>query len=276
MAEVFKARDSEAFDRLVAIKRIKPEYAFDEEMIELLESEGRTLGALNHPNLLQVYSFHQESDVVYLALEFFEGFSLYQLGELLLTRKKILPLPFVLGMLGQVANALDYLHRRHILHTTLAARNILVGKNGMAKLIDFSSSQAAFNRRAAGAQEAWAATMDLPPERILGKPFDARSDIFQLGLVLFKEATGRSPYGEAEAKKEERAILDFDIRRAPLPPTLPPPLHQILGKALASDPEQRYGSAHDFERDLAKLLHLNYPGYGPEDAAGFLREEGFF
>jgi TolB-like protein/tetratricopeptide (TPR) repeat protein len=291
MGEVFLAED-QRLHRPVALKLLRGEACCEGDLRDQLLREARAASALNHPNIAAVYEVGEaESEgepLAFLAMEYVKGETLT--GFLAAT-------PFddparldrVLELLGQMVAALQAAHARGVVHRDLKPSNLMVTDEGLVKILDFGVAQ---SRRVGGADDStwtWTAGPDggagmpkdrvagtpsyMAPEQALGRPTDARADVFALGVVLFEAIAGRRPFeGETMA-----AVLDAVVHRPPpafgavLPPALAtdprvPGLERLLQRMLAKDPAQRPPSMREVAREVARLP-------SPPRAGGPAREE---
>ncbi|MFL6334245.1 MAG: protein kinase domain-containing protein [Pyrinomonadaceae bacterium] len=271
MGEVYLARDTR-LGRQVALKLLPGAFINDAERVRRFEREARAASALNHPNILTIYEIERAEDKHFIAMEYIDGETL---------RDKIhrerTPLPKLLKCLQQVAEGLSKAHAAGIVHRDLKPDNIMVTRDGYAKVLDFGLAKLIEQPKPAGAgdatsSEAVSAQMpqhSLPgmvrgtvgymsPEQAQGKveEIDRRSDIFSFGCILFEAATGRKAF-------EGRDALDslYKIVHAPTPQIketnadAPDELQRIVRRCLAKDPERRYQSIKDVAIELEELQH---------------------
>jgi serine/threonine-protein kinase len=220
MAEVFRATYSPegGFEKVVAIKRILPAYAEDEDFVTLFRREAELGSLLNHPNIVQVLDVGRFGDTYFMAMEHIEGMSLREL----LKSHGPLP-PAVVAYLGaELGEALDYVHRRtasdgvplNLIHRDVNPPNILLSRIGEVKLGDFGVARAAIHVRLTQVDRVRGKLGYLAPEQARGEPFDGRADLFALGLTLHEALTGRRVFDKEDASDS--------VRSAP-PPFLVPP-----------------------------------------------------
>jgi DNA-binding beta-propeller fold protein YncE len=249
MGVVYRATQ-ERLGRPVAVKVIAPEFARDETFRRRFDRESELAASIEHPNAVPIYEAGEADDgTVYIAMRLIEGTDL----AALLTREGWLEPDRAVGLIEQVASALDEAHRRGLVHRDVKPSNILIGKadgRDWAYLTDFG-----LTKRATGASELtgsgeWIGTLDyVSPEQIQGRPTDARSDIYSLGCVLFEEITGRVPF----EREDQVATIHAHLNELPpslreLTPDAPEALQPVIARALAKDPEDRYPSAGDLGR----------------------------
>lgn len=254
MGIVFKAYD-EALDRTVAVKVLT---RFSAKLLRRFQNEAKAVGRLQHPNVVQVYEMASEGDIPYIVMEYVHGKSLSQ------RIRDDGPLPVVpaLEVLLQVARGLDAAHVRQIIHRDIKTSNILLAPDGTAKIIDFGIAKIfrtghdANGDGLTGEKEIVGTADYMSPEQGSGKPVDARSDIYSLGITLFRVLTGRLPF-----RAEDTVAVLLKQIRDPLPdirqysPDVPPELIRVLHKMVEKKPEDRYQTCQELCIDLEAFLH---------------------
>jgi serine/threonine protein kinase len=261
MGEVYRARDTR-LGREVAIKVLSGILSDRPEMRERLDREARALSSLSHPNICVLHDVGHENGTDYVVMELLEGNTLADR----LVRGPI-PLPQLLEIAKQVADALDRAHRAGIVHRDLKPSNIMLTKAG-AKLLDFGLAKAP----TAAAAHAALATMThskpltaegtivgtfqyMSPEQVEGSDADARSDIFAFGAVLYEMATGKRAFDGRTQASVIAAVLASDPKPiSELQPMSPPALDRLLRTCLAKDPDERFQSAHDLKLQLQWIV----------------------
>ncbi|HXF65874.1 MAG TPA: serine/threonine-protein kinase [Burkholderiales bacterium] len=248
MGTVYKALDP-AIERTVAIKTLNPDLP-DESLPEVKARflrEAKSAGRLNHPNVVIIYDVGEADGVAYIAMEYLEGQSLRQLLD-----SGVPPLERTTDIVAQIADALTYAQRFHIVHRDIKPANIMLLPSGLAKLTDFGvaympSSSMTQTGSVLGSPKY------MSPEQVLGLPVDGRADIFSLGVVLFEMLTRRTPFELPDItvySLMQRICTEPAPRVTELNPEIPPAFDVILQRALAKRPEERYQNAADFARDL--------------------------
>ena len=247
MGTVYRARDTR-LGRDVAIKVINSEIASDADRIERFHREATIVAALNHPGVVVIHDTGQENGTSYLVTEFVEGVSL----RTLLQDDGALGYRRVVDIGAQIADALGAAHARGIMHRDVKPENVMITRQGRAKLLDFGLAKSpAVNaghdvtrtglRTEAGVVLGTVAYMS--PEQVRGEALDARSDIFSLGIVLYEMLSGARPFEGATTADVMSAVL----RAEPLPlvESLPASLRLIVQRCLHSQPTERFQSASD-------------------------------
>lgn len=269
MAEVFKARlfGVEGFARFIAIKRILPHLAEDDRFVEMFIDEAKTSVLLSHANIAQVIELGREGEAHFIAMEYVPGRDLLALYKRARQRRVAIPVHQVAYIGHQVAEGLDYAHRKRspdgqhlaIVHRDISPQNVLVSYDGAVKLIDFGIAKARgqnYKKKKGGALRGKFAYMS--PELIEGKNIDARSDIFALGIVLWELLTSETLFhGDNEFVTMERVRQAVAVPPSHRNPAVPPDLDQIVLTALARDRHQRYQTAAEMAEDLGRFLHTH-------------------
>jgi len=282
MAEIYKAKTygAEGFEKLLAIKRILPHAAADKEFIHMLIDEAKLSVVLSHANIVQVYDLGKVGEDYFISMEYINGINLrdliYRLRE---HGKRILP-ELSVFMISEVCKGLDYAHRKTdanghplgIVHRDISPQNILISFEGEVKIVDFGIAKAAMNisHTMAGILKGKIAYMS--PEQALGKTVDYRTDIFSAGIMLYEALTGQKLFNGESQFEVLKKIRTTKVDLKKLPESIPIALREILAKALAYNPADRYQSAGDMQLDLTKYLYSTYIEFSPQKLAAFLRE----
>ncbi len=246
---VYKARDP-LIDRLVTIKTLdvglpRGEYeAFQRRVDRELKSAGR----LNHPNIVTIYDVGTSGDIAYTAMEFMDGRSL---RDMLDTGVVMLPAR-VADIAAQVADGLDFVHQRGIVHRDIKPDHVMVLRSGVVKITDFGIA-----RLSRGSHTLIAEVLATPrytsPEQVIGEKVDERSDIFSLGAVLYEMLTGVPPFASGKLHEIAHQIVN---EMPPAPSTrngsVAPAFDVIVAKALAKRPDDRYRNAREMAADLRR------------------------
>jgi len=261
MGEVFEAEDTK-LHRKVALKVLPASVASDPERRERFEREARAVAALNHPNIVTIYSVEEADGKPFLTMELVEG---QTLGDVI--PEKGLPVGRLLAIGCAIADAIAAAEQRGITHRDLKPANVMVTPSGQVKVLDFGLAKL----REAAIEDAQGATAlattgltgegrivgtvaYMSPEQAEGKPVDSRSDIFSLGVMLHQMAIGEQPFkGDTPVSVISAILKDTPSSVTELKPALPSDLARIVKRCLAKDPGRRYQTAIDLRNDLDEL-----------------------
>ncbi|HEX3144080.1 MAG TPA: serine/threonine-protein kinase, partial [Pyrinomonadaceae bacterium] len=262
MGEVYLAEDTQ-LGRKVALKLLAEELTQNRDRLNRFDQEAYAASALNHPNILTIYEMGDEAGRHFIATEFVDGETLrHRLGG------PPMDLPEVLNVGIQIAEALEEAHAAGIIHRDIKPENVMIRRSGHVKVLDFGLAKLV--EKAAGddtdteavtralvqtdAGMVLGTSQYMSPEQARGKPIDARTDIWSLGVVMYEMATGRPPF-HGETKTD---VIVAIARNDPPPiarfaPNAPPEFEWILLKALRKDVDERYQTIKELESDLKKL-----------------------
>ncbi len=247
MAVVYKAFDHK-LKRNVAIKVLRDDVAMDSQSRKRFRTEYQAVGMLSHPNIRAVYDVVSSGDTEYIVMEYVEGINLKQY----LKKKGALSWKETLHFASQIAKALSHAHAKGIVHMDIKPQNIMLPKDGTAKVADFGIAQLDDGASETDdPDEALGSIHYISPEQARGEAVDARSDIYSLGVVMYEMLTGQLPFdGDSVA---EVAVKHFTVvPEAPtsINPEIPPELEEITLHAMQPDPNERYQTIDDMLADL--------------------------
>jgi serine/threonine protein kinase/tetratricopeptide (TPR) repeat protein len=271
MGDVFVAEDTR-LRRRVALKLPRPEVAESLDIRARFQHEARAAAALNHPNIVHVYSVEESEELLFITMELVQGRSLHEV----LRAETPLPIPRMLAFATQIAEGVACAHAAGVVHRDLTPGNVIVSDDDRVKILDFGLAKlftplSPWGTEAATmAREAPSTGMTLgtagymSPEQALGKTLDPRTDVFSLGVVLFEMATGRAPFEGTTLA----AVFDQLLHRQPpspqtLNPAVPTDLAAIIARALEKDPGLRYESANELLQDLRRVALPGTHGVTP-------------
>jgi serine/threonine protein kinase len=256
MGVVYKARDPQ-IERIVAVKTVSMWGQEPDEKAEFrmrFMNEAQAAGRLHHAGIVSIFDVGEnpENQDPYIVLEYVSGESLNRV----LARQKKLPLTKALQLAEEIAGALDYAHAQGVVHRDIKPGNILVTEDGHAKIADFGIAKLNLAHFTLPGR-VMGTPAYMAPEQLSGEGVDGRSDLFSLGVILYALVTGHSPFqGNSAttvcfkvANREPVAATAFDL-------TLPRELDEVISRAMAKDPEQRYQRGSEFAEDLRRLQQV--------------------
>jgi serine/threonine protein kinase len=242
MGVVYRAMDL-LLEREVAIKRLRSEYASSPNVLERFRKEAQLQAKLNHPNIAQLYTLLQDGDSLCIVMEFIDGTVL----------RNFMPMPWqsAVPVILQILEALDYAHRRGVLHRDIKPDNIVVDHSGVVKVMDFGIAHALGAARLTRERVVIGTLEYMPPERLLNREMDESSDLYSVGVLLFEMLCGRLPF----ASESEYEMLRAQVE-TPAPPVgqfvsgVPDFVCDAVRRALEKEPRSRYASCGDMAAAL--------------------------
>jgi eukaryotic-like serine/threonine-protein kinase len=264
MARVYLAlaRGPVGFNKLVVVKQIRPELAWDEEFLTMFLEEARIAARLNHPNVVSTLEVLEEDGQYAIAMEFLEGQTLADLLRRMGRGK--MPIEEHLWILTQVLAGLHYGHELRdfdgthigVVHRDVSPSNVFLTYNGEVKLLDFGIAKATgavsvTNKGTVKGKLGYGA-----PEQFLSNPVDARTDVFSVGVMMWEALAGqrRKPAAETAAGIFQARVAGWEPTIAEVRPDVPPMLGDICNRSTAVNPEARYPCAADLQHDLERYL----------------------
>jgi len=265
MAIIYRAYHPR-LERFVAIKVLHDHLVQGQpDFLARFEREARAIASLHHPNIIQVFDFDVEENLCYMVMELVDGVNLNQRLEEVASRGDHLALVETGRIIHQVADALDYAHQHGVLHRDIKPSNVLLDMNNRVILTDFGIARLVDGTRLTATSTLVGTPAYMSPEQCQGLPLTGASDLYALGIVLFEMVAGQVPF-DADTPF---ALMMMQVQN-PLPPLsslrkdLPPALEQVLQKALAKRPEDRYQRARDMQRAVEQAVELTRRPW-PED-----------
>jgi len=282
MAEVWRGKTFGAggFERLVAIKRILPNIAEDEEFITMFIDEAKISVQLAHANIAQIYELGQISNSYFIAMEYIPGKDMRAIFDRCRKKGEPAPIPLVAYCVAKMCEGLDYAHRKkdqmgrdlNIVHRDISPQNILISFEGEVKVIDFGIAKAAGKATKTQAGILKGKFGYMSPEQIRGLPLDRRSDVFAIGVCLYEMLTGERLFvGESDFSVLEK------VRKAEVAPPstynrkIPEQLEKIVLRALAKDVDERYQYASELGDDLQRFLITSDTIFGRKDLMQYMK-----
>lgn len=250
MANVYLASDT-ILDRKVAIKVLRGDLSQDEKFIRRFKREALSVSNLSHPNIVEVYDVGEEDGNYYIVMEYIDGKTLKQL----LQKRGALTLNEVIDIMSQLTDGLAHAHEAYIIHRDIKPQNIMIEDNGVVKITDFGIAMALNSTQLTQTNSVMGSVHYLPPEQANGKGSTVKSDIYSLGILMYELLIGSVPY-----KGENAVEIALKHMKEKLPsirkqnPTIPQSVENIVLKATAKNPKNRYDSVRDMYNDLKVAL----------------------
>lgn len=256
MADVFRAK-CHRLNRFVAIKILKQEYSEDTKFVAKFRGEAQAIASMSHPNIVGIYDVGEEDGLYYIVMELVDGITLKKYIE----EKGKLSVKEAVGISLQIANGLDAAHRNNIVHRDVKPQNILIARDGTAKVSDFGIAKAASSNTITA--NAMGSVHYISPEQARGGYSDEKSDIYSLGVTMYEMLSGDLPFtGESAVAIALAHIQEDAVPLAALDASIPKGLSNIVNKCMQKKTELRYLSAVDLIADLKRFLQEPDGEYG--------------
>ncbi|WP_456271585.1 Stk1 family PASTA domain-containing Ser/Thr kinase [Bacillus sp. AK031] len=264
MANVYLAQDM-ILDREVAIKMLRMDFANEEEFIKRFQREAQSATSLAHPNIVSIFDVGEEDDIYYIVMEYVDGMTLKQYIQ----KNSPISIEKTIDIMRQLTSAISHAHQNHIVHRDIKPQNILIDHDGTVKITDFGIAMALSATSITQTNSVLGSVHYLSPEQARGGMATRKSDIYSLGIVMFELLTGRLPFSGESAVSIALKHLQSEtpsLRR--WNQDIPQSVENIVLKATAKDPFQRYDSVEEVEEDLQTALdpdRLDEPKFAIEE-----------
>lgn len=280
MAEIYLAEQEGpgGFKKKLVIKQILQSFAEDENFKTMFQDEARLVAQLTHPKIAQLYELGEIEDSLFIAMEFVEGVDLQEIVEWSKENNRPVPFDIAAKLMIDLMEALDYAHDfthegvpYNLVHRDVTPHNVMVSNDGVLKLLDFGVAKALANQSKTQAGAVKGKFAYMAPEQVQNAQLDRRVDIFAAGVVFYELLCGEKPFGDDLA-----AIVNVVQMPTPDPrqkrADVPAELVQVVMRATAKDPNERYADAHAMVVDLQNYLRQAGAFIGDRDIAAFVRE----
>lgn len=248
MADVFRAK-CHRLNRSVAIKFLKQEYCQDAKFVAKFRGEAQSVAGLSHPNIVSIYDVGEDDGMHYIVMEYIEGITLKRYIE----EKKKLSVKEACGIGLQIAAGLEAAHKNGIIHRDIKPQNILISRNGTAKVTDFGIAKAATSNTITS--NAMGSVHYISPEQARGGFSDEKSDIYSLGITMYEMLTGSVPFsGDSTVAIALAHVQEDATPLAAMDATIPKGLSDIVAKCMQKKGDMRYRTAADLMADLQMFL----------------------
>ena len=279
MANVYLAHDT-ILDRDVAVKILRGDLAGDEKFVKKFQREAISASSLNHPNIVELYDVGEDNGEYFIVMEYVEGKTLKSLVK----KRGALTLAEVVDIMLQLTSAIAHAHDSYIIHRDIKPQNVLILDNGMVKITDFGIATALNNHELTETNSIMGSVHYLPPEQANGNGATVKSDIYSLGILMFELLTGRVPF-----KGDNAVEIAIKQMKTPIPSVrkyneeIPQSVENVILRACAKNPKNRYDSAREMHDDLKTVLSseradedkwvYSYPENELEETKKLSREE---
>jgi serine/threonine-protein kinase len=270
MATVHRARQQlHGFERIVALKRMRPELVHQPEYVHRFAREARIVSSLSHPNIAQIHDF----DGDFIAMEYVDGRSLLDISRAAAITELEIPLPVVLWLARTLADVLDHVHARGVIHRDVSLGNVLVTRDGHVKVIDFGVSTSP--QFPASARTIAGKLGYMAPETLRGLDGDQRVDVWGLGVVMWELLAGQPLFAGGSDKATISAVLHARHAQVADWRDCPRALDELLAAMLAKDPERRPASAASVRARLDAIVRAERAEIHPSAVARWLANPRF-
>ncbi len=257
MAQVYKAYHPQ-LDRHVAVKVLRSDLVEHDEFLARFKREAHAVSGLRHPNIVQVFDFDVQDEMYYMVMELLEGDTLRARLNNFRIQGERMPIPEILRIVSEVLGGLGYAHKEGIIHRDIKPANIMLTRRGQAVLTDFGIAQIVGSTQYTVSGALMGTLNYMAPEQGFKGTCDERSDIYSLGIVFYEMLTGYTPF---DADTPLAILMKHLNDPLPLPsqvdPKIPRDLEQIILKALAKDPNDRFQSAAEMLTAIQRILDGN-------------------
>ncbi|MCR5788107.1 MAG: Stk1 family PASTA domain-containing Ser/Thr kinase [Bacilli bacterium] len=250
MANVYLAYDT-ILDRNVAVKVLRGDLASDEKFVRRFQREALSASSLYNQNIVEVYDVGEDSGQYYIVMEYIDGKHL----KTLLKKRGKLTVPETIDIMSQIASGLSVAHDQYLIHRDIKPQNIMILENGLVKITDFGIAMAMNSTQLTQTNSVMGSVHYLPPEQASGKGSSLQSDIYSMGILMYELLTGKLPYHGDNAVE-----IALKHLKEPLPsireelPTIPQSVENIIIRATAKNPKNRYADAKEMLEDLKTCL----------------------
>ncbi len=274
MANVYLAKDT-ILDRNVAVKVLRGDLADDEKFVRRFQREALSASKLNHPNIVEMYDVGEDNGKYYIVMEYVQGKTLKSLVK----KRGALTLPEVIDIMSQLSSAIMCAHDSYIIHRDIKPQNVMILDDGRVKIMDFGIAMALNSNELTQTNSVMGSVHYLPPEQANGSGSTIKSDIYSLGILMYELLTGKVPF-----KGDNAVEIAIKQMKEPIPsickqnPDIPQSVENIVLRACAKNPKNRYDSVKEMYDDIKSCLtedNLNqkrlvykYPEHELEETKG--------
>lgn len=250
MALVYKAKCT-LLNRFVAIKILRSEFTNDDEFVKRFKVEAQSVASLSHPNVVSIYDVGYQDDIHYIVMEYVDGMTLKEY----INKHGALNWQDTIKITIQICSAIEHAHKNNIVHRDIKPHNILLTKEGIAKVTDFGIARAVTSSTITMVGSTIGSVHYFSPEQARGGFIDEKSDLYSLGIAMYEMVTGRVPFdGDTPVSVALKHIQEMPVEPHKHVPSLPYGVNEIIMKAIQKEQNVRYQSATVMLHDLNKVL----------------------
>jgi len=265
MAVVYKAKCT-LLNRFVAIKILRSEFINDEEFVKRFKVEAQAVASLSHPNVVSIYDVGHQDDIHYIVMEYVDGMTLKEY----INKNGAMNWQDAVKITIQICSAIEHAHKNNIVHRDIKPHNILLTREGIAKVTDFGIARAVTSSTITMVGSTIGSVHYFSPEQARGGFIDEKSDLYSLGIALYEMVTGRVPFdGDTPVSVALKHIQEMPVEPCKIVPSLPYGVNEIIMKAIQKEQNLRYQTATSMINDLNKVLVQPQGGFvGQENIYG--------
>lgn len=261
MAVVYKAKCT-LLNRFVAIKVLRSEFTNDEEFVKRFKVEAQAVASLSHPNVVSIYDVGHQEDIHYIVMEYVDGMTLKEF----INKHGAINWQDAVKITIQICSAIEHAHKNNIVHRDIKPHNILLTKEGIAKVTDFGIARAVTSSTITMVGSTIGSVHYFSPEQARGGFIDEKSDLYSLGIALYEMVTGKVPFdGDTPVSVALKHIQEMPVEPHKLVPSLPYGVNEIIMKAIQKEQNVRYQSATSMINDLNRVLVQPQGGFVGRD-----------
>lgn len=250
MAVVYKAKCN-LLNRFVAIKILRSEFTNDEEFVKRFKVEAQAVASLSHPNVVSIYDVGHQEDIHYIVMEYVDGMTLKEF----INKHGAINWQDAVKITIQICSAIEHAHKNNIVHRDIKPHNILLTKEGIAKVTDFGIARAVTSSTITMVGSTIGSVHYFSPEQARGGFIDEKSDLYSLGIALYEMVTGKVPFdGDTPVSVALKHIQEVPVEPHKHVPSLPYGVNEIIMKAIQKEQNLRYQSATSMINDLNRVL----------------------
>lgn len=260
MANVYLAYDT-ILDRRVAVKVLRGDLSNDEKFVRRFQREALSASSLTHPNIVEMYDVGEDNGIYYIVMEYIEGKTLKQL----IKKRGALTISEAIDIMLQITDGISVAHNSYIIHRDLKPQNIMIKEDGTIKITDFGIAMALNSTQLTQTNSVMGSVHYLPPEQANGKGATIRSDIYSMGILFFELLAGSVPFkGDNAVEIALKQMKDAIPSVRKFNPSIPQSVENVIIKATAKNPKNRYSDSKEMHDDLLTVLdddRINDPKY---------------